>query len=324
MFSEAWDRFKDLLRACPHHGFTELHQLDTFYNGLNPSDQDSLNSAAGGNLLERSAQDVLKIIENKSKVRNSRNKPIVSQVKASNVDSSEIASAVASAVTSAMTAMFKNIKVLHENDQCQPMNQDFYNSNLFGFDQFKPPQFLVNYPPQAKDLIETIQAFLKEYDHIPPNKKCMALLIAEERFLKIKQTMEEEHNQPEVMQELLLKLMNDLQILKGIQQEKKEMAAQSFTPYWNLLGITDLKITKPIRRNEERRNNEGPKELWCSYWLYILIRTGDYVLLLVISFLLVALYVPAGRLSGSYWSGYGFYCLPYSILFVIAAGIIGP
>ncbi|GKA13832.1 reverse transcriptase domain-containing protein, partial [Tanacetum coccineum] len=29
-FSEAWDRFKDLLRACPHHGFSELHQLDTF------------------------------------------------------------------------------------------------------------------------------------------------------------------------------------------------------------------------------------------------------------------------------------------------------
>ncbi|GJU05410.1 hypothetical protein Tco_1121840 [Tanacetum coccineum] len=50
----------------------------------------------------------------------------------------------------------------------------------------------------------------------------MALLLAEERFLKIKQTMEEEQNQPEVMQELLLKLMNDLQILKGIQQEKKE------------------------------------------------------------------------------------------------------
>ncbi|GJZ79357.1 hypothetical protein Tco_0644194 [Tanacetum coccineum] len=46
-------RYKDLLRACPHHGFTELHQLDTFYNALNPTDQDSLNSAAGDNLLER-------------------------------------------------------------------------------------------------------------------------------------------------------------------------------------------------------------------------------------------------------------------------------
>nr|GFC67187.1 hypothetical protein [Tanacetum cinerariifolium] len=41
-----WDRFNDLLRACPHHGFSELHQLDTFYNALNVNDQDSLNSAA--------------------------------------------------------------------------------------------------------------------------------------------------------------------------------------------------------------------------------------------------------------------------------------
>nr|GEW10693.1 ribonuclease H-like domain-containing protein [Tanacetum cinerariifolium] len=70
-----------------------------------------LNSASGGNLLERSAQDVLKIIENKSKVCNSRNKPIVSQVKTCNVDSSEIASAIASAVTSAMTTMFKQHQV---------------------------------------------------------------------------------------------------------------------------------------------------------------------------------------------------------------------
>nr|GFA08565.1 hypothetical protein [Tanacetum cinerariifolium] len=67
-FHEAWDRYKDLLRAWPHHGFTELHQLDTFYNALNPADQDSLNSAAGGNLLERRTQDVLTIIENKSKI----------------------------------------------------------------------------------------------------------------------------------------------------------------------------------------------------------------------------------------------------------------
>nr|GEX50061.1 reverse transcriptase domain-containing protein [Tanacetum cinerariifolium] len=63
----AWDRYKDLLRACPHHGFIELHQLDTFYNALNPADQDSLNFAAGGNLLKRRTQDVLTIIEKKSK-----------------------------------------------------------------------------------------------------------------------------------------------------------------------------------------------------------------------------------------------------------------
>ena len=50
-FNEAWDRFKELLEKCPNHGFSEMHQIDTFYNGLNPVDQDSLNSAAGGNLL---------------------------------------------------------------------------------------------------------------------------------------------------------------------------------------------------------------------------------------------------------------------------------
>nr|GEW09107.1 reverse transcriptase domain-containing protein [Tanacetum cinerariifolium] len=48
-FNEACDRFKDLLRACPHHGFSELHQLDT---------------------------DCLSIIESKSKVRYSRDKTI--------------------------------------------------------------------------------------------------------------------------------------------------------------------------------------------------------------------------------------------------------
>nr|GEV61891.1 reverse transcriptase domain-containing protein [Tanacetum cinerariifolium] len=46
-FSKAWDKFKDLLRACPRHGFSELHQLDTFYNALNSKDQDSLNFATG-------------------------------------------------------------------------------------------------------------------------------------------------------------------------------------------------------------------------------------------------------------------------------------
>ncbi|GJS45850.1 DNA-directed DNA polymerase [Tanacetum coccineum] len=118
-FHKAWDRYKDLLRACPHHGFTELHQLDTFYNALNPSDQDSLNSAASGNLLERSTQDVLTIIENKSKVRNSRNKLVVSQVKSSDGNSSssfdiaKLTHAVnqqTSAVTTAMTAILKQFQ----------------------------------------------------------------------------------------------------------------------------------------------------------------------------------------------------------------------
>ncbi|GKA55073.1 reverse transcriptase domain-containing protein [Tanacetum coccineum] len=77
---EAWERFKEMLRACPHHGFTELTQVDTFYNGLNENDQDSLNAAAGGNLLSKTTREALNIIENKLKVRYSRNKSNVSRM----------------------------------------------------------------------------------------------------------------------------------------------------------------------------------------------------------------------------------------------------
>nr|GEW48133.1 putative ribonuclease H-like domain-containing protein [Tanacetum cinerariifolium] len=82
-FYEAWDRFNDLLSACPHHGFSELHQLNTFYNALNVNDHDSLNSAAGGNFLDKMPRECLKIIESKSKVRQSRAKAVVAKVSTS-------------------------------------------------------------------------------------------------------------------------------------------------------------------------------------------------------------------------------------------------
>ncbi|GKF18005.1 reverse transcriptase domain-containing protein [Tanacetum coccineum] len=47
-FYEAWDRFNDLLRGCPHHGFSELHQLDTFYNALNSNDVEQSCVTCGG------------------------------------------------------------------------------------------------------------------------------------------------------------------------------------------------------------------------------------------------------------------------------------
>nr|GEW03997.1 hypothetical protein [Tanacetum cinerariifolium] len=79
----AWDRFNDLLRACPHHGFSELHQLDTFYNALNTTNQDSLNFTVGGNFLDKMPRECLKIIESKSRVRQSRSKAVVAKVSTS-------------------------------------------------------------------------------------------------------------------------------------------------------------------------------------------------------------------------------------------------
>ncbi|KAK5844687.1 hypothetical protein PVK06_000828 [Gossypium arboreum] len=34
---DAWERYEDLLRRCPHHGLPLWLQVQTFYNGLNPS-----------------------------------------------------------------------------------------------------------------------------------------------------------------------------------------------------------------------------------------------------------------------------------------------
>ncbi|GJU43188.1 reverse transcriptase domain-containing protein [Tanacetum coccineum] len=106
-FCEAWDRFKDLLCACPHHGFTELHQLDTFYNSLTSTDQDSLNAAAGGNLLTKTPKDALTIIENKSKVRTLRNRPIVAKVSTS-TSTSDLSPDVAALNDAVKALLLKN------------------------------------------------------------------------------------------------------------------------------------------------------------------------------------------------------------------------
>nr|GEV32339.1 DNA-directed DNA polymerase [Tanacetum cinerariifolium] len=75
-----------MLRACPHHGFSELTQIDTFYNGLTEQDHNSLNAAVGGNLLNKTTREALKIIENKLKVRYSRKKSNVARVNTNSRD----------------------------------------------------------------------------------------------------------------------------------------------------------------------------------------------------------------------------------------------
>ncbi|GKA30879.1 hypothetical protein Tco_0717184, partial [Tanacetum coccineum] len=107
-FCEAWERFKDLLRACPHHGFTELHQIDTFYNSLTSTDQDSLNAAAGGNLLTKTSKDALTLIENKSKVCTSRNRLVVTKV-STNTSTSGLSPDVAALTNAVKALLLKNI-----------------------------------------------------------------------------------------------------------------------------------------------------------------------------------------------------------------------
>ncbi|XP_062099623.1 uncharacterized protein LOC133805454 [Humulus lupulus] len=51
---EAWERFKELLRKCPHHGIPHCIQMETFYNGLNAHTRMVVDASANGALLAKS------------------------------------------------------------------------------------------------------------------------------------------------------------------------------------------------------------------------------------------------------------------------------
>ncbi|GJV91343.1 hypothetical protein Tco_1539156 [Tanacetum coccineum] len=151
------------------------------------------------------------------------------------------------------------------------MNQEYYNSHSLGFDQFQPPQFSDVYqtPPVASmemlhaqtDLIEAMQNFLKKYDHIPHNEKSIKLLLAEEKFLKIKQVVEEEQTQPEYLQELLQSLLKDLQILNEIQPLKQETPNQ-IQKDQEEKSIAELLAEERLQKaNQALNENKSPQEM---------------------------------------------------------------
>ena len=44
---ESWERFKDLLRLCPHHGLQKWMIIQTFYNGVTQPVRSTIDAAAG-------------------------------------------------------------------------------------------------------------------------------------------------------------------------------------------------------------------------------------------------------------------------------------
>jgi Retrotransposon gag protein len=61
--SEAWDRYQELLRLCPHHGLEKWFILQIFYEGLEQSSKLIIDAAAGDNLMNMSVQDAYNLID---------------------------------------------------------------------------------------------------------------------------------------------------------------------------------------------------------------------------------------------------------------------
>ena len=66
-FYECWERFKDLLLKCPHHGFERWRLVQYFYNGLNMSSRHMIESMNGGAFLNLSENNAWKVLETLSK-----------------------------------------------------------------------------------------------------------------------------------------------------------------------------------------------------------------------------------------------------------------
>jgi len=60
---DAWERFKEMLRLCPHHGLVKWLIVHTFYNGLSYTTKMSVDAAAGGALLRKNYTTTYALIE---------------------------------------------------------------------------------------------------------------------------------------------------------------------------------------------------------------------------------------------------------------------
>jgi len=60
---EAWERFKDLQRQCPHHGFPDWLLIQIFYNGLEQSMKISIDAAVGGAFMGKSIEVAKALLE---------------------------------------------------------------------------------------------------------------------------------------------------------------------------------------------------------------------------------------------------------------------
>ncbi|GJS47700.1 hypothetical protein Tco_0597821 [Tanacetum coccineum] len=154
----------------------------------------------------------------------------------------------------------------HESFQCQPLNQNFYepnlcyNSNSFGFDQYQPPQYTVIHQPpqetsveilQAENLMKSIQTFLKKFNRISFRETPKVLSLAWEKFFEIQHAFREKQHQPEDIQELLHKLLKDLQIIS------EELAEYINSPSWNCHAFYDDDDEYTIQYREYLENSSN-------------------------------------------------------------------
>ncbi|CAL8167574.1 unnamed protein product [Prunus armeniaca] len=62
-FHEAWERFKELNRKCPHSSISSTDQVHIFFRGLNMTTKTLVNASCGGSYKDKNAQEACLLFE---------------------------------------------------------------------------------------------------------------------------------------------------------------------------------------------------------------------------------------------------------------------
>ena len=60
---EAWERYKELLRKCPHLGLPRWMQIQNFYMGLDSTTQTMIDVSVGGALMKKNENEAYELLE---------------------------------------------------------------------------------------------------------------------------------------------------------------------------------------------------------------------------------------------------------------------
>ena len=62
-FFQCWERFKDLLSSCPHHGFENWRTLCFFYEGLTPETKQFVETMCNGEFLDKEPEEAFDYLD---------------------------------------------------------------------------------------------------------------------------------------------------------------------------------------------------------------------------------------------------------------------
>ncbi|KAJ9538724.1 hypothetical protein OSB04_031457 [Centaurea solstitialis] len=117
--SDAWERFKELLRRCPHHGIPHCIQMETFYNSLTFAAKGNLDATAGGAFLSKTYTETVDILEKIARNNTDWSNPRALAPKRPSEFNENDAITTLNAQILALTNLVKNNLNINETNQVQ-------------------------------------------------------------------------------------------------------------------------------------------------------------------------------------------------------------